>query len=168
MVMIAAAVGAAVKWFGSRRDDADDDVQGDDPIVRAMFKAVNDGEIDDLEKLIDDSCTIWVNSEQLARNDGALTHGPDLWNDALSDIRSAHPDVRWELYDELVGKDEGKRKIAIRLVSTITVDGEQDKFEVACFGIVEDKKLIEWHQVADQDAYNRRRVDTGEDAVSES
>lgn len=167
MVMIAAAVGAAVKWFGNKRGDADDDVQGDDPIVRAMFKAVNDGEIDDLKKLIDDNCTIWVNSEQLTRNDGALTEGPDLWDDGISDIRTAHPDVHWELYDELTGKDEGKQKIAIRFVSTITDNGEKDEFEVACFGIVEDKKLTEWHQVADQDAYNRRRADTGEDAVGE-
>ena len=168
MVMIAAAVGAAVKWFGNKRNDADDNVQGDDPIVRAMFKAVNDGEIDDLKKLIDANCTIWVNSVQLARNDGALTEGPDLWDDALNDIRTAHPEVHWELYDELSGKDEGKHKLAIRLVSTITVDGQQEEFEVACFGIVEDKKLIEWHQVADQETYDRRRADTGEAAVRQS
>lgn len=165
MVMVAAAIGAAVKWFGSKRGDADDDVQGDDPIVRAIFKAANEGEIDDLSKLIDEHCTIWVNSEQLARNDGALTEGPDLWDDALSDMRAAHPDVHWELYDELTGKDEGKHKIAIRFVSTITVDGVKDEFEVACVGIVEDEKLVEWHQVADQQTYDRRRADTGEDAV---
>ena len=165
MVMIAAAVGAAAKWFGSKRDDAGDDAQGDDPIVKALFKAVNDGEIDGLKKLIDDSCTIWVNSEQLDRNDGELTHGPGLWGDALGDMRTAHPEVHWELYDELTGTDEGKHKIAIRFVSTATVDGAKDEFEVACFGIVEDKKLTEWHQVTDMDTYNRRRGDTGEDAI---
>lgn len=168
MVMVAAAVGAAVKWFGSKRRDADDHVQGDNPIVRAMFKAVNDGEIDDLKKLIDDNCTIWINSEQLSRNDGALTGGPDLWADALSEARTAHPDVHWELYDELTGKDEGKHKIAIRFVSKTTVDGVKDEFEVACVGIVENEKLIEWHQVADQETYDRRRADTGEDAVGRS
>ena len=167
MVMIAAAVGAAVKWFGSTRDDADDDVQGDDPIVRALFEAVNEGKIDDLKKLIDDGCTIWVNSEQVARNDGSLDHGPDLWDDAISDLRTAHPDVRWELYDELTGKDEGEHKIAIRFVSKVTIDGTQDENEVACFGIVEDKKLTEWHQVTDMENYNQRRADTGEDAVGE-
>ena len=167
MVMVAAAVGAAVKWFGNKRDDSDDEVQGDDPIVRALFKAVNEGEIDDLKKLIDDTCTIWVNSEPLTRNDDDLDHGPDLWDDALSDLRTAHPDVHWELYDELTGKDEGKQKITIRFVSTMTVDGDKDEFEVACFGIVKDKKLTEWHQVADMDTYNRRRADTGEDAVGE-
>jgi hypothetical protein len=41
MVMIA----AAAKWFGSKRGDDDEDVQGDDPIVRAMFKAVNLGDL---------------------------------------------------------------------------------------------------------------------------
>jgi hypothetical protein len=164
MVLVMAA-GAAVKWFGSKRDDAGDDVQGDAPIVRAMLKAVNEGEIDELKKLIDDDCTIYINSEQVARNEEDLDRGPDLWDDALSDLRAADPNVRWELYDELAAKDEGEHKIAIRLVSTITIDGEKDEFEVACFGIVKDKKLTEWHQVADMETYNRRRAYTGEGEV---
>ena len=164
MVMVA-AVGAAVKWFGNRRSDADDEVQGDDPIVRAMFKAVNEGSIDDFTKLVDDHCTIWVNSEQLARNGNTLIEGPELWDDAFRDLRTAYPDVRWELYDELTGKDEGKQKIAIRYVSTVTVDGDTDEYEVACVGIVENKKLIEWHQVTDLESYNRRRAETGEGTV---
>jgi len=146
-------------------------VQGDDPIVRAMFKAVNLGKPDDLHGLVDDSCKIYINSEELTRNDGALDQGPDLWDDAVGDIRQAFPDVHWELYDELAGKDEGKHKIAIRFVSNTHVDGDDDdadEFEVACFGIVENKKLTEWHQVADMDAYNRRRAQTGEGAARQS
>ena len=110
MVMVA-AVGAAVKWFGNRRSDADDEVQGDDPIVRAMFKAVNEGSIDDFTKLVDDHCTIWVNSEQLARNGNTLIEGPELWDDAFRDLRTAYPDVRWELYDELTGKTRASRRL---------------------------------------------------------
>ena len=174
MVMIAAGVGAAVKWFGSKRGDDDDgadgsdgDAQGDDPIVRAMFKAVNEGDLDGLKEHIGDDCRIAVNSTDVAREED-LTNGWDLWADALNDLRDAFPGAHWELYDELTGKDEGKHKIAIRFVSTITVDGQQHDMEVGGFGIVEDEKLTEWHQVADMETYNLRRQQTGEDALGTS
>ena len=32
-----------------------------------------------------------------------------MWADAINDIREAYPDIRWALYDELTGKDEGDR-----------------------------------------------------------
>jgi hypothetical protein len=166
MVMVAVAA-AAVKWFGSKRGDDDDDVQGDDPIVQAMFKAVNLGKLDDLEDLVNDDCKMTLNSYELTRNDGQLDRGPKLWADAINDLRQANPEVRWDLYDELTGKDEGKHKIAIRFVSTVTTDGETEQMEVACYGIVEHKKLTEWHQVADTETYDRRRRETGEDAVGE-
>jgi hypothetical protein len=82
-------------------------------------------------------------------------------------MRKASPDVRWELYDELTGKDEGKHKIAIRFVSTATIDGDKDELEVACWGVVEDDKLTEWHQTADQQSYDRRRELTGEAALGD-
>ncbi|MGI9643140.1 MAG: nuclear transport factor 2 family protein [Acidimicrobiia bacterium] len=166
MVMIAAGIGAAVKWFGGRRDDADDDVQGDDPIVRALFKAVNEGDLDGFKEHVADDCRIAINSIDVAREEN-LKDGWDLWADGLDDVRTAFPDVRWELYDELAGKDEGKHKIAVRLVSTVTVDGEKHDFEVAGFGIVEDKKLTEWHQVGDLETYNKRRMQTGEGALGQ-
>lgn len=165
MVMIAAAIGLVAKKFGEKREDADDDVQGDDPIVRALFKAINLGVADDLEELVDDACTVTMNSYEVTRNDGALDHGPALWKDAIDDIRRTYPDLHWELYDELGGKDEGKQKIAIRYVSSATVDGQKDEWEVSGFGIVEDGKLTEWHQVADLETYNTRRAQMGEDAV---
>ena len=167
MVMIAAGIGAAVKWFGSKRGDADDDVQGDDPIVRAMLKAVNEGDLDGFKEHIADDCRIAINSIDVAREEN-LTNGWDLWADGINDIRTAFPDVHWELYDELTGKDEGKHKIAIRFVSTVTVDGETHDFEVGGFGVVEDEKLTEWHQVADMETYNLRRQQTGEDALGTS
>ena len=164
MVMIAAVAGA-VKWFGSRRKgDEGATGQGDDPIVKALFKAVNQGDLDDFLALVDDDCRISVNSYEITRN-GMLDRGPKLFGDALGDMRTASPDVHWELYDELSGKDEGKHKIAIRFVSTATIDGEKDELEVACWGVVEDDKLTEWHQTADQESYDRRRQRTGEDAL---
>jgi hypothetical protein len=170
MVMIAAGVGAAVKWFGSRRrgdGDDSDDAQGDDPIVRAMFKAVNEGDLDGFKKYIGDDCRIAINSIDAAREED-LTNGWDLWADGINDLRDAFPGANWELYDELTGKDEGKHKIAIRFVSTIKVDGEEHDMEVAGFGVVEDKRLTEWHQVADMETYNQRRTQTGEDALADS
>lgn len=165
MVLIAAAIGLAAKRFGAKRDDADEDVQGDEPIVRALFKAVNLGLTDDLTNLVRDDCTITMNSYQVTRNNGALDHGPALLADAITDIRRTYPDVHWELYDELSGKDEDKQKIAIRYVSSVTVDGKKDEWEVSGFGVVEDGKLAEWHQVADLETYNVRRSEMGEDAV---
>jgi hypothetical protein len=164
MVMIAAAIGAAVKWYGSRHKKADGDAQGDDPIVRAMFRAINDGDVDGLKDHVADDCRIAINSIELARAEH-LTNGWELWADAINDIREAYPDIRWALYDELTGKDEGEHKIAIRFVSTVTVDDVVEEFEVAGFGVVDDKKLIEWHQVADLETYNRRRTASGEDAA---
>ena len=166
MVMIAAVAGA-VKWFGSRRKgDEGATGQGDDPIVKALFKAVNQGDLDDFLALVDDDCRISVNSYEVTRN-GTLDRGPKLFGDALGDMRTASPDVHWELYDELSGKDDGKHKIAIRFVSTATIDGVKDELEVACWGVVEDDKLTEWHQTADQESYDLRRSWTGEDALDQ-
>jgi ketosteroid isomerase-like protein len=166
MVLVAAVAGLAT-WFGSKRGGNDDDAKapGDDPIVRAMFKAVNTGDLDDLKDLVDKDCRIAINSQELTRKDGSLDRGFALWADAINDTRDTFPGFSWELYDELSGKDDDKHKLAIRFVSKVTVDGKDYEFEVAAFGIVEDKKLTEWHQVADQATYDRWREQTGEGAV---
>ncbi|MGI9601867.1 MAG: hypothetical protein ACR2QE_08275 [Acidimicrobiales bacterium] len=166
-MVIPLTIGVVVKWFGSRRNDSDDDVQGDHPIVRAMLKSVNTGDFGDITDLIDDECRFYINAEELARegDDNTIDRGPDLWVDAIADTREVYPKVHWELYDELSGEDEGKQKITIRFVSKGEADGETDEFEVAGFGVVEDDKLVEWRQVADMETYNRRRVFTGEDPV---
>jgi len=167
MVMVAAA-GAAVKWFGSRRKgDEGATGQGDTKIVKALFKAANHGDFDDFLALVDDDCRVSINSEELTRNDGKLDRGPKLFEDALDDMRTASPDVRWDLYDELSGKDDGDHKIAIRFVSSSTVDGAKDELEVACWGVVKNDKLTEWHQTADQAAYDRRRERSGEGTVGD-
>lgn len=166
MVMIAAAIGGLVKWFGSRRDDGDDagEGPGDHPIVRAMFRAMNEGDLEGLKDHIHEDCRIGINSIEVTREQN-VDHGFDLWADAITDAREAFPGVKWELFDELAGEDDGKQKIAVRFVSRVTVDGDERDFEVAAFGIVEDDKLTEWHQVADQQTYDRRRTATGEEAI---
>jgi limonene-1,2-epoxide hydrolase len=166
--MIAAAIGGLVKWFGSARKGGDDEAQGpgDHPVVRAMFGAVNEGDLDGFRPHVHPDCRIAVNSLEITREDG-LDHGFDLWADGINDMRAADPSIRWELYDELSGADDGKEKIAVRLVSRITVDGELQEFEVGGFGIVEDDKLIEWHQTADLETYNVRRQMSGEGAVGD-
>lgn len=82
-------------------------------------------------------------------------------------MRANYPDIRWELYDELSGKDDDKEKIAVRLVSRVTVDGELQEFEVGGFDTVEDDKLVEWHQTADLETHNQRRRMSGEEAVGD-
>jgi limonene-1,2-epoxide hydrolase len=168
MVLIAAAIGGIAKWFGSERRGGDDEAQapGDSPIVRAMFKAVNEGDLAGFKEHVDKNCRIAINSIEVTR-EGKLDHGIDLWADAINDMRATHPDLHWELYDELSGKDDGKDKIAIRLVSTVTDDGELQEFEVGGFGIVKDEKLVEWHQTADLEIYNQRRQMSGEETLGD-
>lgn len=167
MVMIATAIGGLVKWYGSRRKSGDDGAQGpgDNPIVKALFRAVNEGDVEGLREYIHQDCRIAINSLEITR-DNDLDHGFELWADGINDMHASYPDLRWELYDELSGTDDGKSKIAIRLVSRVTVDGELEEFEVGGFGIVDDGKLREWHQTADLETYNQRRRLSGEDDVA--
>lgn len=137
---------------------------GDSPIVRAMFRAVDEGDPDGLRDHVDEHCRIAINSPEVTR-EGGLDRGFGLWADAINDMRNAYPGISWELHDELSGKDDDKDKIAIRLVSKVDVDGELQEFEVGGFGIVKDDKIVEWHKTADLEAYNRRRQASGEDPV---
>jgi len=54
------------------------------------------GDVDDFLDLVDDDCRISVNSQELIRN-GSLDRGPKLFADVLDDMRTASPDVHWEL-----------------------------------------------------------------------
>ena len=157
MVMISIAVGAiAKKFFGKKRDDAEGDVQGDNAIVRAMFRAVNTGDDADLRERLHPELRVYVNDYPVT--DAVRDHGPLLLVEAVSELRANLPDIRWELYDELAGKDEGKQKLAVRFSSMSTIDGDEVDFSVAGFGVVEDDKLIEWRQVADLATYEVHRA----------
>ena len=53
------------------------------------------------------------------------------------------------------------------MVSRLTVGGEAQEFEVGGFGVVEEGRLLEWHQTADLETYNLRRRMSGEDPVGD-
>jgi ketosteroid isomerase-like protein len=158
MVLIATAVGAAFKFFGSDRDDADDDVQGDHPTVRALFRAVNTGDFTELEDVIHEDCEAYANGYRL-KSDSADC-GPELMIATLKTIREELDDYAWELYDELSGKDDGIEKLAIRFVSSATIGGEHHEVEVAGFATIDDK-LAEWREVLDMTLSNERREAAG-------
>ncbi|MEE9177984.1 MAG: nuclear transport factor 2 family protein [Acidimicrobiia bacterium] len=159
MVLITLAVGVAAKFFGSRHRDADDDIQGDHPVVRAIFGAMNTGDFDGLEDLVDEECQNYANGNRLTI--GTVDRGPDLVVGTLRAFLEALPDMRWELYDEVSEKKHRTEKVAIRFVSHATIDGEDRDIEVAVFAIVEDKKLFEWRLVVDMTLYNLHRAAVG-------
>ena len=159
MALISVAVGAiAARFFGKKRDDADEDAQGDHPIVRAMFLAVNTGEDGDLRDLLHPELRLYMNDYPVP--DPVRDHGPMLMLEEINDLRLNLPDIHWELYDELSGKDQGDDKIAFRFCSTCMMDGEQVEFSVAAFGVVQDDKLIELRQVGDLEMYEAHRAAT--------
>lgn len=160
MVLISMAIGfVATRFFGKDRDDADQDVQGDLPFVRAAFAAMNEGEFDALRELIDDGCRVYANGHRLQR--GSFDLGPEVIVGTIQAFRDELPDLRWELYDELAGKDDGVAKVAFRFVSSATVDGKVHQVEVAMFIILEDGKAIEWREVLDMTLANERRTAAG-------
>ena len=111
MVLISIAVGAiATKFFGSRHRDADDDAQGDHPVVRALFEAMNTGEFDGLRDLVDEDFHNYANGSPLTI--GTVDRGPDLVVGTLGAIRKALPDMRWELFDEVSEKKHKTRNQA--------------------------------------------------------
>ncbi len=159
MVLISLAVGVAAKYFGSRRDDADEDVQGNHPVVQAVFGAINTGDFDGLEDMVDEEFQIYANGHRAVR--GTVDRGPDLLVGTIRAFREALPDIRWELYDEVGEKEHKTEKVAFRFVSLATIDGEERQIEVAVFAVVEDKKLFEWREVLDVNLYNLHRVAVG-------
>lgn len=157
MVMISIAVGAiATKFFGKQRDDSHETVQGEHRIVRAMFRAINTGDHNDLRGCLHPELRVYLNDYPVT--DPVRDHGPMLLLEAMHDLRLNLPDIRWELYDELAGKDEGDEKLAIRFSSKSTLGGEETDFSVAAFGIVKDDLLIEWRQVADLETFEAHRA----------
>jgi ketosteroid isomerase-like protein len=163
MVLIATAVGAAFKFFGSGRDDQDDDAQGDHPIVRALFGAINTGDFTGVDDVISEECEVYANGYRL--ESASADRGPDLMIETMKAFREELDDCNWKLYDELSGKDDGIEKIAIRFVSSATIDGKHHEVEVAVFARVEDDKLTEWREVLDMTLSNQRREAAGLPAI---
>lgn len=159
MVLIATAIGAAFKYFGDDRDDASDDAQGDHPIVRALFRAVNTGDFTGVDDLVDEDCEAYANGYRL--NSDSADRGPDLMVETMKTFRDELDDYAWKLYDEVSGKDDGIEKLAIRFVSSATIDGEHHEVEVAVFARIEDDKITEWREVLDMTLSNQRRQAAG-------
>lgn len=159
MVLIGAAIGAAFKFFGNDRNDAGDDAQGDHPIVRALFRAANSRDFSGVDDIIDADCEFFANGFSLQGE--STPSGPDFAAGTLRTVQAELDDYRWQLFDELSGRDDGVEKIAIRFVATATIDGEDDSVEIAAFATIKDDKIIEWREVLDMTLANRRRKAAG-------
>lgn len=159
MVITATAIGAAIKFFGRDRKDADDDTQGDHPIVRRFFGAVNAGDYSEFADVIHEDCEAYANGYRLAV--ASVDHGPDLLVATFRGMAEELPDWKVQLFDEVAGKDDGVEKLAIRFVSSATIDEKYHEVEVAVFARVEDGKLTEWREVLDMTLANERRAASG-------
>jgi ketosteroid isomerase-like protein len=160
MVLISMAVGfVATRFFGRDRPDADQDVQGDEPFVQAVFRAINGGEFDRLRDMLDDECEVYANGYRLVTQE--KDRGPDVIVDTLRRYRQKLAKIRWELYDEVTGKDDGVKKTAFRFVSYADIDGEAHETEVAVFAVQEHGKVTEWRQVLDLALANKARAAAG-------
>lgn len=159
-VLISIAGGLAVKFFGKKRGDADEDAQGEHPVVRFLFKAMNSGEYEGAEEFLDPSFRAFAQGYPLGS--GEVDSGPGLLVESIRYWREAVPDTRWELYDEISQKEpERTDGIAFRFVHSGTYGDEWQEFEGAAFAKVVDKKLTELRLVVDMTAFNRHRRATG-------
>ena len=77
LIAIAGGVAAgAAKFFGNPRDDADEDAQGDHPAVRFLFQAVNAGEYEGAEDIVDPEFRAYAFGYPLGAGD--VESGPAL------------------------------------------------------------------------------------------
>jgi hypothetical protein len=148
------------KAFGHKSDDADENAQGEHPVTRFMFNAMNTGDFEGVEDIAADDFKAFADGYPLLMEDA--DQGPALLETLFSNFRDALSDVRWELYDEAVQKQPDKTELlALRFVSTQTLDGESREIEIATFAKVTDKKLTEWRMVVDLTIFNELRNAAG-------
>lgn len=159
-LLIGAAIVLVAKFFGKRRDDADEDEQGGHAATRFMLKAMNTGDFDRVDEIVGADFRAFANGYPLASEE--TDSGPSLVETMLGYWRDAIPDVRWELYDEVVQKQEDESVlIALRVVSRGTFDGEEHETEIGVFGRVVDDQLTEWRMVVDMTVFNVFRIAIG-------
>ncbi|MGD8684547.1 MAG: hypothetical protein PVG27_11395 [Chloroflexota bacterium] len=148
------------KAFGHKRDDADESAQGDHPVTRFMFNAVNTGDFEGVEDIVSDDFRAYADGYPLLMDEA--DQGPVLLKTVFSNLRDALPDVRWELYDEAAQKQPDKSELlALRFVSVQTIAGESREIEIATFARVTDKRLEEWRMVVDLTIFNELRSAAG-------
>jgi hypothetical protein len=148
------------KAFGHKRDDADEDAQGEHPVTRFMFNAMNTGDFEGVEDIAADDLRAFADGYPLLMEEAE--QGPALLQALFTNYREALSDVRWELYDEAFQKQPDKTELlALRVVSVQTVEDKPREIEIAAFGRIEDKKLTEWRIVVDLTIFNELRVTAG-------
>ena len=154
----------AAKVLGNKADDGEDDVQGQHPITRFVFGAVNGGDFEDTDELVDDEFRAYANGYPMVVV--GADHGPELLRTAFGYWREALPDMRWELYDEAAQKQEDKSEmLALRFVSTATIEDEARDIEMAGFARVIDRQLVELRLVLDMSVFNDYRRAAGLPAI---
>lgn len=150
----------AAKVLGKKSDDADENAQGTHPVTRFVFKVANTGDFDDIDDMLDDEFRAYANGHPIVAV--GAEHGPELMRAIFGAWREAAPDVRWELYDESAQKQKDKTEVvALRLVSTATIDGEVRETEIATFIRVKDSRMIETRLVTDLTDLNEQREAAG-------
>ena len=158
-LLISAAI-VAIKKHGDKNDDADDDVQGKHPATRLLFRAANAADYDDIEGMVGEDFQAYANGYAMLAEE--TDRGPELLVDLFEYWRKAIPDKRWELYDEVSGKQQDKSElISFRFVATGTIDGTKHDIELAAFVRVIDKKLVEMRLVTDMTIFNEYRAAIG-------
>ena len=148
------------KAFGHKSDDADESAQGEHPVTRFVFNAMNTGDFEGVEDIVADDFRMFADGYPLLMDEA--DQGPALLETVFSNFREALPDVRWELYDEVAQKQHDKTELlALRFVSVQTLAGKPREIEIATFARVTHKKLAEWRMVADLTIFNELRSAAG-------
>ena len=158
--LLIAAAALAMKHFGHKGDDADEDVQGTHPIARFQFKAANTGDLEDAQDLVAEDFRAYANGYAMLNSE--INQGPDLFVELIDYIREAIPDLHWELYDEVAGRQEDKSELVVlRFVAAGTIAGTKRDIEIASFNRVVDKELAEIRFVTDMTVFNEYRAAIG-------
>lgn len=137
--------------------------QGDHPVVRALFGAMNTGGFERLDGVVEDECEVFANGYRLEQ--GESQEGAGLLVESLRAFHDNFPDLRWQLYDEVQEKEGDKETIAIRFVFSATIDDRPHRTEVAAFLAVEDERLSAWREIVDMALANARRAAIGLDPI---
>jgi hypothetical protein len=88
--------------------------------------------------------------------------GPELLVGIFDYLRKAVPNVRWELYGEVAGKQPDKSElVAIRFVARGTIEDAEHDIEIAAFVRIVGRQMAELRLVTDLTAFNVYRAAIG-------
>jgi ketosteroid isomerase-like protein len=158
--LLIATAALIMKKFGSRSDDADEDVQGSHATTRALFQAADSGGYDDLDGLASEDFRAYANGYPMFAEEH--DQGPELLVGIFDYLRKAVPNVRWELYGEVAGKQPDKSEsVAIRFVARGTIEDAEHDIEIAAFVRIVGRQMAELRLVTDLTAFNVYRAAIG-------